>query len=79
MVSWLKQARVSKGFTQETIARQAGIAKTTYASYEQGQRNPSIENAKILAKILGFSWTIFFENRVREESSFDRVSEQEVS
>ena len=68
MGDWLKQARLSKGFTQETLANKAGIAKTTYASYEQGQRNPSIENAKILAKILGFSWTIFFENRVRETS-----------
>lgn len=77
MKEWLKDKRISKGFTQETLAIKAGIAKTTYASYEQGQRNPSIENAKEIANILGISWTLFFEDRVREKSSLN--PKQEVS
>lgn len=68
MSEWLKEKRVAQGYTQESIAEQAGMAKTTYASYEQGQRNPSIKNAKVIASILGFSWTLFFENKVRDTS-----------
>lgn len=69
MSDWLKEKRLACGYTQETIADKAGIAKTTYASYEQGQRNPSVKNAKIIASILGFSWTIFFENKVHKSST----------
>lgn len=76
MTEWLKEKRVSKGYTQESLANKAGIAKTTYASYEQGQRNPSIENAKVLGSLLDIPWTLFFADRVREKSS---EFKQEVS
>jgi Helix-turn-helix. len=32
---------------------------TTYASWEQGVRNPSIDKAKDVSEILGIDWTIF--------------------
>ncbi|EMW5978126.1 helix-turn-helix transcriptional regulator, partial [Enterococcus faecalis] len=35
--------------------------KTTYSSYEQGHRNPTVQTAKKMAKILNVSWTLFFE------------------
>lgn len=45
--------------TQEELAREASIARTTYSSIEQGRRNPSVKNAMRIAEILNFEWTIF--------------------
>ncbi|WP_413524053.1 helix-turn-helix transcriptional regulator [Carnobacterium divergens] len=61
---WLKNKREESGYTQESLSIKLGIAKTTYASYEQGHRNPSVYSAKKIAKELGFDWTIFFEDEV---------------
>lgn len=66
MKQWLKEIRESKGYTQESLAEKVGIAKTTYASYEQGHRQPSILNAKRLSEILEVPWTIFFDEEVLE-------------
>lgn len=58
---WLKIKREELGYTQESFAKKVGIAKTTYSSYEQGHRNPTVQTAKKMAKILNVSWTLFFE------------------
>ncbi|MBT9670890.1 helix-turn-helix domain-containing protein [Secundilactobacillus kimchicus] len=47
----LKELRKSQpGLTQESIAKQIGVAKTTYASYEQGKRQPDYEVLSKIAK-----------------------------
>lgn len=63
---WLKQQREQLGYTQESFAKEVGVAKTTYSSYEQGHRTPSIATAKKMAEILQVPWTIFFDNKVLE-------------
>ncbi|WP_022795741.1 helix-turn-helix domain-containing protein [Bavariicoccus seileri] len=59
-MDWLKKIRKEKGYTQESLAKAIGIAKTTYSSYEQGYRRPSVKTAKALAEKLDIKWTIFF-------------------
>lgn len=66
MTEWLKEKRKELGFTQESFAKQVGISKTTYSSYEQGHRNPSVGTAQKMAKVLGVPWTIFFDSKVRD-------------
>lgn len=66
MNKWLKELREQHGYTQESLAVEVGIAKSTYSSYEQGQRRPSIGNAKKIAKVLNVPWTIFFDSGVRK-------------
>lgn len=66
MAEWLKQKREQLGYTQETFAKRVGIAKTTYSSYEQGHRTPSVGTAQKMAKLLGVPWTIFFDDKVLE-------------
>lgn len=66
MAKWLKEKRSELGYTQETFAKKVGIAKTTYSSYEQGHRTPSVTTAQKMAKLLGVPWTIFFDNKVLE-------------
>lgn len=38
----LKEARLSKGFTQEQIAEKIGVAKSTFTGYEKGNSEPSM-------------------------------------
>lgn len=66
MREWLKKKRIEAGFTQEKVANKAGIARTTYAMIEQGEREPSVEVAAKIANALKFKWTIFFESKVHE-------------
>lgn len=58
---WLISKRMKCSKTQEQIAEEIGIKRTTYASYEQGERTPSVSSAKKIGDFLNFSWTIFFE------------------
>ena len=39
--------------TQQEIAKEAGIAQSTYAMYEAGKRRPTDENKIKLAKVFG--------------------------
>ncbi|WP_062052400.1 helix-turn-helix transcriptional regulator [Bacillus sp. JCM 19034] len=66
MRKWLLQKRTDLKFTQEDVADKAGIARTTYASIEQGLRNPSVAVAKKIGTVLDFEWTIFFEQECHE-------------
>ncbi|WP_416144949.1 helix-turn-helix transcriptional regulator [Planococcus koreensis] len=64
MREWLKNKRIEAGFTQEQVAKKAGIARTTYAMIEQGERDPSVAVAAKVANVLKFKWTLFFESKV---------------
>ncbi|MCY7983399.1 helix-turn-helix domain-containing protein [Bacillus inaquosorum] len=66
---WLKCHRLNKGLTQKDVAAKAKIARTTYASIEQGERNAGVQTAKAIAKVLDFNWTLFFDDSVRVSSS----------
>lgn len=72
MRQWLKEKRTNQGFTQEDVAELAGVARTTYAMIEQGERDPSVSTAKKIAQTLNFKWTIFFDDSVRESCSFSK-------
>ncbi|MFS0973322.1 helix-turn-helix transcriptional regulator [Enterococcus avium] len=66
MNDWLINLRNKKELTQDEVAKLAEMPRTTYSSIEQGRRRPSVENAMRIASVLGFDWTYFFENKVRE-------------
>lgn len=60
MREWLVELRA--GRSQSKVAKEIGIAQSTYASIETGYRTPSVETAKKIADVLGFQWTQFFES-----------------
>ena len=60
MRDWLIALRA--GRSQSKVAKESGIAQSTYASIETGYRTPSVATAKKIADVLGFPWTQFFEN-----------------
>lgn len=60
----LKFARLEKGFTQEELAELVGVGRTAISNIECGLTKPSVETAQAIAKVLDFSWTLFFEDEV---------------
>lgn len=58
--TWLVELRKEAGYTQEGVAKEAGISRSYYAEIERG-RMPSGKSAYRIAKILGFSMERFFE------------------
>ena len=65
----IRDARKLRGLTQVDVAKQAGIAQSTYSSIEGGSRKPSVKVAKRLGAVLGFDWTQFFEEVSDDESA----------
>ena len=47
----LKTLRLQKGITQENLAAQLSVTKSTISAYENGDRRPPLENLLLLARI----------------------------
>lgn len=66
---WLEKARKNYKFTQEDVADKVGVARTTYAMYEQNQRTPSVAIAAKIGSLLKVDWQLFFEEQLRDSRS----------
>ena len=51
----LKDLRAKKNLSQNQLCEQPGIARTTYANYEQDTREPSIEMIILFCNFFGVS------------------------
>lgn len=58
---WLKVQRRRNGLTQEETANLSGISRSYYTHIEQGNKTPTVKVAKAIAGVLGFNWTLLFE------------------
>ena len=58
----LKKLRTEKGLTQEQLANESGVQRTTITMIELGENKPSIELAKRLGAIFEVAWSDFFED-----------------
>ena len=58
----LKKLRTEKGLTQEQLATESGVQRTTITMIELGENKPSIELAKKLGEIFNIPWYDFFED-----------------
>lgn len=59
---WLMDIRESKCLSKKVLAESVGISQAYYCYIENGERRPSVDTAKKIAKILDFDWTKFFED-----------------
>ncbi|TCT23352.1 helix-turn-helix protein [Melghiribacillus thermohalophilus] len=64
---WLQDKRNNIGYTQEQVANLTGIKRAYYTQIELGQRRPSVSVAKRIGEVLGFNWTIFFNEECSEK------------
>lgn len=60
MRKWLIELRKSRELNQKDIANSVGITREYYSMIESGARRPSVDNAKKIAEVLEFDWTLFF-------------------
>ena len=58
----LKELRTAKGLTQEQLANECGVQRTTITMIEIGENKPSVELAKKLGKLFDVTWSDFFED-----------------
>jgi transcriptional regulator with XRE-family HTH domain len=65
---WLVNLRNQLDLSQKDVADKIGISRSAYAGYETGRRDPSIQNAKAIAELLNFNWTIFFDLKRRTKT-----------
>ena len=56
---------MSKGLTQEQLAKECDVQRTTITMIEIGENKPSVELAKKLGKIFEVAWSDFFEDSDR--------------
>ncbi len=70
----LKEIRIKKNMTQQELADKIGKDRSLIAKIENENTFPSIKTAKALGKVLGVSWTIFF-NNIGENNSHKFKSE----
>ena len=48
----LIERRNKIGLTQVEVAKKAGVSERAYQSYEAGKRQPNVQTAKLIAKVL---------------------------
>ena len=66
----LREARKLSGMMQKEVAEKVGIARSTYALYETGERSPDVEVVKKLATVLNVSGDYLIGNEVRKYPTF---------
>lgn len=66
---FLTRKREKLGLTQQDVVEQTGriITRQYYGMIEKGERRPSVEVAKAIAKVLKITWTIFFETNSNQK------------
>ena len=57
----VKELRTAKGITQEQLAKECEVQRTTITMIEIGENKPSVELAKKLGVIFEVDWKGFFE------------------
>ncbi|WP_163538270.1 helix-turn-helix transcriptional regulator [Gracilibacillus sp. YIM 98692] len=72
MRNWLKEMRNQRRLTHFEVATLSGISRSHYTHIEKGNKTPSVEVAKSIAKTLKFDWVIFFENKSSQKEQIDK-------
>ena len=58
----IKELRIAKGLTQEQLANECGVQRTTITMIELGENKPSVELAKKFGEVFNVKWSDFFED-----------------
>ena len=75
----LKAARIKAGLTQQQIADEIGITKSTYCGYETAKRNPDPQRIKQLAKVLHISADTLLDTGIEKAPASAEAETREIS
>lgn len=73
----LREARISKGMTQEQLAREIGVAKSTLTGYEKGNREPDLFKIKRIIEALDIDAEYLFD--IKNSSSVSEELDEETA
>ena len=75
----LKEARLSKKLTQEQVAKQIGVAKSTFTGYEKGNSEPNMLNISKIMEVLSVDANFLFQDEVKKTAQiFANIEEKEI-
>ncbi|MFV0401705.1 MAG: helix-turn-helix transcriptional regulator [Oscillospiraceae bacterium] len=60
MREWLKEKRITKGYSQRKTALLCGITQQYYNYIESGDRCPKPPVAQKIGEMLDFEWALFY-------------------
>ena len=77
----LRQLREEAGWTQEELALKLNLTQSTIAYYENDRKKPTLENAKIIAKLFNISldYLIGFSDTQNAETLYEEKKAYSVS
>ncbi len=75
----LQEIRVTKGFTQQTVADAIGCSLTTYSRYERGERIPDCNSLILLSKFFNESIDYIVGNGLGSTSSLSLYEQNLVT
>ena len=64
----IKELRIKNGFTQDELAKRAGLATITIRQYESDKRTPNFEKMNIIAHALNVAVLTFYEDEENQGS-----------
>lgn len=71
----LKSLRTGRNITQSDLAKRIGVARTTYAMYEQGQREPDYDTLQKIADFFDVS-TDFLLGRSEKKYEYGAIKDR---
>ena len=66
LIDRMKEARVRKGLTQEKLAKEIGVAKSTYTGYEKGNSEPNMMILSRIMNVLEVDANFLFRDETKE-------------
>ncbi|MEG0471307.1 MAG: helix-turn-helix transcriptional regulator [Solibacillus sp.] len=75
----IKTLRNNRDLTQSQLADKIEVARTTYAMYEQGKREPDFETLKRLADFFNVSTDYLLDSEDRKEKHLTNKDERDIA
>ena len=72
----LKQIREKSGYRQVDMAEYLGVTQVTYHRYENGEREPSVEQLKKLSAFFNVSIDCILDNCIEEKDVLSQYEKQ---
>lgn len=66
ITSRMKEARIRKGLTQERLAKEIGVAKSTYTGYEKGNSEPNMLILSRIMNVLDIDANFLFQDEMED-------------